>query len=292
MMQENLFINEEKENLLPNSSIKSYSDPCWGSFLDFMGKFLGYCCLLPPPIGSCGCCCNPYKSINQGSKGIIQRFGRIVDLKDPGLEYVNPLTEKLIVVDIMAHVKELSNQEVMTKDNLPVTIDGDVYYRRVDVIKATYSIYNLSYAIDQLAHAALRNVFGNYTLQECLEKRNEIAQTIQDILKDQVYNCGVVVEQILIRDIKVPNHIRDLLASSAIAKRDAEAKIISAKADVEAAKLMREASDVLNTDSAMQIRFLETYNKLATSQNTKIIFMPADHRQLNNIMSNMMAKEI
>lgn len=270
-----------------------YVQPCWGSFLDCLGKFFGCCCLFPPPIGSCGCCCNPYKTVNQGSRGIVQKFGQIVDVKQPGFHYVNPITEKLTTVDVMTHVKELANQEVMTKDNLPVTIDGDVYYRRVDVTKATFSVFNLVHAIDQLAHTTLRNVFGHYTLQECLEKRDELAHTIQNIVKEQVQDWGVVIEQILIRDIRVPNHIRDMLASAATAEREAQAKLITARADVESAKMLREAADVLNTESAMQIRLLEVYNKLASSDNAKLIFMPSDYRQLSqNMTNNVVTKEL
>lgn len=277
--------------LLPDDA----NEPCWGSCLDFLGRFFGCCCLMPPPIGSCGCCCNPYQSVSQGYKGIIQRFGKIINVVDSGLQYVNPITEKMTQVDTMLHVKELCSQEVLTKDNLPVVIDGDVYFKRVDVTRATFNVSNLTHAIDQLAHTTLRTVFGHNTLQECLEKRDELANSIQHIVAEQAERWGVNIEQILIRDIRIPKHIQDMLSSAATAEREGRAKIITARADVESAKLMREAADILNSDGAMQIRLLEVYNKLAQSDNAKLIFMPSDYRALgqnsvNNIISHEMHK--
>lgn len=257
-----------------------YNEPFWAGFKESIGTCLGYCCFLPPPLGTCGCCCNPYQVVDQGSRGIVQRYGRATRVLEPGMHYVNPISEEMISVDIKTHVKELANQEVITKDNLPVTIDGDIYYRRVDVTRSCFSIYDLEYAMDQLGHSTLRNVFGRSTLQECLDHREDLARNIQQIVGEQTKAWGVVVESIQIRDIKIPKHIQEMLASAATAAREADAKLITARADVSAAKLMREAADCLNTDAAMQIRLLEVYSKLALSENAKLIFMPSEMKSM------------
>jgi len=257
-------------------------EPCMGGCLDVLGKLCGmfwviptcgYCC------NSCTGCCNPYRSVNRGYRGVITRFGSVKEIVSDGLHYVNPISEEIQLADIMLHVKKLDNQTVMTKDNLPITIDGAVYYYTnntpKDIIRAKYGVYNVGMAVDELAHSTLRLVFGQHTLQECLEKRKEFAQEIKVNLGSQAASWGIVIQDIQIIDIVLPKHIQDLLSTSAVAQREGDAEIIMAKARVTSAHMMREAADQLSTPAAMQMRMLETYKVLAESENSKIIFMPA-----------------
>lgn len=267
------------------------SESIWGTFLDVMGKFFGCCCC----VITCGCCCYPYRSVSRGNRGIITRFGSAKTVVNDGLHYVNPITEKMVTVDIMTHVKKLSNQAILTRDNLPLTIDGAVFYRINntvgDVLAAKFKIYNIGLAVEELAHSTLRMVFGKHTLEECLEKRQEFAAEMRNILGDQARAWGVVIEDIQIIEIVLPKHIQELLATGATAKSEAEAKLISAKTDVKAAELLRAAADQLNTPAAMQMRMLETYKVLAESQNSKIIFLPTTSN-FDNLTANILANEV
>lgn len=273
---------ERKRLLNPagDDAADQYQTPCWGSFLDCFGMFCGTACLIP----FCGCCCNPYQTVDAGHKGVVVKFGRIDRVLDPGMHKVNPVSEKLYSVNMMLHVKALDSQEVMTKDNLPVTIDGDVFYKRTDPVRSTFSITHLTYSIDQLAHSTLRNIFGRYNLQECLAHRDEISKEIREIARDQATGWGIEITNIQIRDIKVPNHIRDMLASAATAEREAAAKLISARANVAAAKMMREAADQLNSEAAMQMRHIEMLEKIALSENSKVVFVPTEHKQVGALL--------
>ncbi len=257
------------------------NEPCFGSLLGCLGRFFGCFCTSI----CCGCCCYPYKTIPLGSKGVIQRFGRLKNIVDDGLYYVNPVTETMASVDMRTQCLLLSSQTVMTKDNLSLKIDGDVYYKITSVSKSLFSISKVEKAIYERSHAALRNVFGKHELQQCLENREQIAMEIQKDIGIQVENWGIMIETIQIKDIIVPEQIEKLLASAATAEREGRAKIISAQADVEAAKLMRAASDILNTPAAMQIRYLETMYKMSDNDNSKVIFMPSDYRQVANTLS-------
>lgn len=106
------------------------------------------------------------------------------------------------MVDIMLHVKKLANQSVLTKDNLPITIDGAVYYyvnnTPRDIVRSNYKVYNVGFAVDELAHSTLRMVFGQHTLQECLEKRKEFGQEIKNVLGKQAASWGIVIQRIII----------------------------------------------------------------------------------------------
>lgn len=177
-------IGDEDEQQMFERSNKN-NEPCMGSCLDCLGTFFGCFCL----VTSCGCCCNPYKTVKKGYRGVITRFGSIKQIVSDGLHYVNPISEDIRMADLMLHVKKLANQSVLTKDNLPITIDGAVYYyinnTPKDIVKANYGVFNVSFAVDELAHSTLRLVFGKHTLQECLEKRQDFAKEMKNIIGEQ-----------------------------------------------------------------------------------------------------------
>lgn len=270
--------------------VRQQQEPCMAGCFECCGKVCGALCL----IGFCGCCCNPYQRVRQGYRGIVTRFGALSKVLSPGLHYVNPISEELIPVDVMLHVQKLSNQAILTKDNLPITIDGAVYYRTKntpkDVVTAKTTVYNVNLAVNELAHSTLRLVFGQHTLQEALEKRKDFAAEIKKILGDQATQWGIQIYDIQIIDVVIPKHIQDLLATSAVAAREGEAEVIMAKARVQSAHLMREAADQLNTPAAMQMRQLETYKVLAESENSKIIFMPSAAQPMDNLTANIVAE--
>jgi len=246
------------------------------------------------------CCFNPYQTIQRGYKGIITRFGSVKKIISDGLHYINPITENLTIVDTMIHVKKLAKQTILTKDKLPITIDGCVYYKinnqNKDIVNAYFGVTNITMAVDELAHASLRSVFGNHTLQEGLEKRKEFALDIKNVVGIQAKNWGIIIHDIQIIDITIPDHIQKLLATGATAEQEAKAQIVMAEASVKSAELMKNAADLLNTPAAMQIRTLETYKILAESDNSKLIFLPAPSNNtdmfINTAASNLIATQI
>ncbi len=249
-----------------------YDEPGYASCQVCCGKCCGYFWLF----ACCGACCAPYKTVPAGSHGIITKFGRVRDVVEPGMHYCNPVAEKLVLVDVRAQVKSLGSQEVMTLDQLPVTIEGDVFFRRTDVVKSYFGVQNLDYSIDQLSQNCLRNVFGRYTLQDCLANRSQIAEETLTLASDLARSFGVTISTIQIKDIRLPAHIRTMLASTATAEREGRAMLITAEAQVKAAELMRKAADMLSTDGAMQIRGLEVMERLAASPNAKLVFIPSN----------------
>jgi len=247
-----------------------YVEPFYGHCVSGLGWCFGGMFL----VACCGCCCSPYKSVKKGFKGVVQRFGRVMKVVNEGLYTVNPCSEKLRQIDVRTLVTELKEQSVLTKDNLSIKIDGVVYFTIIDIDKAIFKVQNVNKAVEQLALVALRGVFGHKLMQECLEQREELAQSIEKIVSEKTNDWGVDINMIQITDIMIPENIKNILSSAATAQREGKAKVILAEADVEAAKLMRQASDILSTPGAMQIRMLETYNKLASNPQAKIVFMP------------------
>lgn len=194
----------------------------------------------------------------------------------PGLHYVNVCTEKIHLIDKKTQTLELQQQIVVSKDNITFSLDATVLYRITDSVKSLYMVQNIENCVQYLTISTLRNIIGQYTIQDFLEKRKELTHAMELYIDEHIQTWGVKVEHIFIKDIFLSQDIQDPLSSAAKERRKAESKIISAKADVESAKLLREAADILATKCAMQIRYYETVQQISRSPNPKIVFLPFD----------------
>lgn len=252
-----------------------YEESCYEGFVSCLGKTLGC-------FGSLVCCA-PYKEVNQGYVGVLTRFGKHKQTVRPGLHYVVPYAEQLDVVDTRIVTLEVPQQQVLTKDNVYCSIEGTMRYHIIDAALLLSSVRELDKLLVQCAMHTIRSIFGNKCLQEILERRKELARDVQVIVEQDAKAWGIHIDAILIKDLVLDSDVQQQLASSALAKRLADAKVISAQADVDSAKLMREAADMLSTDAAMQMRYLDQVGKLATSSNAKIVFFPADVKSVNGI---------
>ncbi|KAJ3288276.1 hypothetical protein HDU76_007710, partial [Blyttiomyces sp. JEL0837] len=234
-----------------------------------IGNVAGFIGMLP-----CFPCCNPFKVVEQGFVGLVTRFGRYYKSVDPGLCSVNIFTEQLHCVDIKTQIETIPQQIVMTKDNVQLSIDSVIYWEIIDPFTANFLVADVRKALVERTQTTLRHIFGTRTLQESIENRETIAHQIQDIIEGPARSWGVQIESTLIKDLKFSTDLQETLSAAAKQKRIGESKIIIAQAEVESAKLMREASDILNTPAAMQIRYLETLSGMSKAAGTKVIFMP------------------
>lgn len=241
------------------------------SFVASCGSFFG--CLGTIPC--CLCCSNPYTQIKQGNVGLVTRFGELARVVDPGSNYVNIFSEDIQAISVMTEVNNIPEQACMTKDNVTVHLNSVIYYNIVDPQKATFGIRDVHDALSQRTQTTLRDVVGARSLQDIIEHREELAEAIQLVISETVKEWGVVVESILIKDLRLEHAITDSLSKAAQAKRIGESKIITAKAEVESAKLMRQAADILASKPAMQIRYLDAMQSMAKSAGSKVIFMPS-----------------
>lgn len=149
-----------------------------------------------------------------------------------------------------------------------------IYYHITSPHKAAFGISNVRQALVERTQTTLRHVVGARVLQDVIERREEIAQSIGEIIEDVASGWGVQVESMLIKDIIFSNELQDSLSMAAQSKRIGESKVIAARAEVESAKLMRQAADILSSAPAMQIRYLEAMQAMAKSANSKVIFLP------------------
>ena len=162
----------------------------------------------------------------------------------------------------------------MTKDNVTLHLTSVIYYHITSPHKAAFGISNIRQALVERTQTTLRHVVGARVLQDVIERREELAQSIGEIIEDVASGWGVQVESMLIKDIIFSNELQDSLSMAAQSKRIGESKVIAARAEVESAKLMRQAADILSSAPAMQIRYLEAMQAMAKSANSKVIFLP------------------
>lgn len=250
----------------------------YGSMIDTLGSCIGTLGAVP----CCVVCPNPYKPVAQGNVGLVTRFGRFARAVDPGLVKVNPLSENLIQVDVKIQIVEVPKQICMTKDNVNLHLTSVIYYHIISPHKAAFGISNIRQALVERTQTTLRHVIGARVLQDVIERREEIAQSIREIIEETATGWGVQVESMLIKDIIFSQELQDSLSMAAQSKRTGEAKVISARAEVESAKLMRQAADILSSAPAMQIRYLEAMQSMAKTANSKVIFLPAQNQTVQS----------
>ncbi|ORX95057.1 hypothetical protein K493DRAFT_220047 [Basidiobolus meristosporus CBS 931.73] len=244
----------------------------YGTTMQSLGEFFGLLGSIP----GCFCCPNPNKEIVQGNVGLVARFGRVYKCVDPGLVSINPFTEKVYPVDIKIQLASIEDIRIMTKDNVNIRIDAVVYYHVVDPYQALFGVSDVKAALIERTQTTLRGVLGTRVLQDCIENRETIADDIREMIDVPAREWGVTIESILIKDLGFSRELQESLSSAATQKRIGESKVISAQAEVDSAKLMREAAEILNTPAAMQIRYLETLAAMSKNSGTKIIFMPLE----------------
>jgi len=241
----------------------------YGNMLNLLGDCVGTCGAIP--------CCplpNPYRNVQQGSVGLVSRFGHFYKAVDPGLANVNVCTESLRVVDVKIQISPIGRQTVITRDNVNVEIDSVIYYQIVNPYRAAFGITDLRTALMERAQTTLRHVVGARAVQSVVTEREAIAFEIAEIVGDVAEKWGVAIEGILIKDIIFSADVAASLSSAAQQKRIGESKVIAARAEVDSARLMRQAADILASPAAMQIRQLEALQAMAKTGSTKVIFVP------------------
>ncbi|CAI6335455.1 unnamed protein product [Periconia digitata] len=243
---------------------------------------IGQCMGALGAIPCCILCPNPFKTVHQGNVGLVTKFGRFERAVDPGLVQINPLSENLIQVDVKIQIVEVPKQVCMTKDNVSLQLTSVIYYRITSPHKAAFGISNIRQALIERTQTTLRHVIGARVLQDVIERREEIAQSIREIIEEIAAGWGVEVESMLVKDIIFSQDLQDSLSMAAQSKRTGEAKVIAARAEVESAKLMRQAADILSSAPAMQIRYLEAMQAMAKSANSKVIFLPATNQTVQS----------
>lgn len=215
------------------------------------------------------------KVINQYQRGVVLTLGKFTGIRQPGLRIVIPIFQKMIRVDVRSTPIDVPKQEVITRDNVTAGVDAVVYFRVLDPAKAVLETTNYVYATSQFAQAALRDITGNFELDELLSKREEAAQKIKEIVDAQTSQWGIDVENVKIQNIELPSDMKRAMAKQAEAERERRSNIINAEGEKAAAQTLSEAARIIaSTPGALNLRTLNTIERISTepSQKTTLLF--------------------
>ena len=201
------------------------------------------------------------------------RFGKYIKTLQPGFRWIIPIIDTIQVVDIRVITINIVSQEVMTKDNVPCSIDGVVFFKIDDPEKAVLEVEEYNFAITQLAQAALRDVCGKVELDTILSKREEMGKNIKSIVEHETKDWGIEVNDVKIKDIQLPENMRRMMANQAEAERSRRARIILALAEEQAAGKLLEAGKLIDqSPSAIKLRLYQTLATIASEKNSTILF--------------------
>lgn len=216
--------------------------------------------------------------VNQYERGVVLRLGKFSRMLEPGLRLIIPYIDQLRKVDIRTAPMDIPKQEVITKDNVTVNVDAVVFSRVVDAKKAVLEINDYRYATASFAQTALRDVTGNFDLDELLSKRDEISTQIKEIVDAQSDKWGIDIESVKLQNIELPADMKRAMAKQAEAERERRAAIISAEGEKSAATAVADAAKLLaKTPGGISIRTLQTLEKISTDPAQKtVILLPTD----------------
>jgi regulator of protease activity HflC (stomatin/prohibitin superfamily) len=214
-----------------------------------------------------------FRVIYEYKRALKFRFGKYVNILSPGLRWIIPFIEKIQTVDIRVITTNIPSQEVMTQDNVPVKINGVLFFKILDPQKAVLQVENFSFAISQLAQASLRDVCGRAELDVILSKREEIGRNIKIIVSEETNNWGISITDVKIKDIELPENMKRSMAHQAEAERDRRAKIILAEAERQSADKLLEAGQIIDqSPAALKLRLYQTLKDIAAEKNSTIVF--------------------
>ena len=216
--------------------------------------------------------------IYQYEKGIMFRLGKYAGTREPGLTLVIPIIDDLRKVDMRILTMDIPKQSVMTKDNVPVSVNGVVYFRVIKPEDAVIKIQNYQYAMGQYAQTALRDVVGAMSLDDVLAERTAIGEKIKVSVEEGTRDWGLDVTAIKLQDVEVPDDLKRMMSRQASAEREKRATIIKAEGDKMAAQNLADAAKVMTSiPGGMQLRALQTIDALGPSpSNTVIIPIPLE----------------
>ena len=213
------------------------------------------------------------KQVNEYERGIKFTLGKFSKIMEPGWRLVLPIFQSFRKVDIRTKAVDVPEQDAITKDNVSVKINAVIYYKVFDASKAILAVENFRYAVSQLAQTTMRNTVGAVTLDELLSERDKISGEICTVIDAATDPWGIKVENVELKDISLPEEMKRVIAKAAEAEREKIAVITKAEGEVEAAKNLAEAAELMgSTPGALHLRTLSTLNDLSSDQSNTIIF--------------------
>jgi regulator of protease activity HflC (stomatin/prohibitin superfamily) len=212
--------------------------------------------------------------LREYERGVIFRLGKLLGTKGPGLIFLIPVVDRMVKLDLRVVTIDVPRQEMMTLDNVPVTVDAVVYFRIVEPEFAVIKVENFLKASSLIAQTTLRSVIGQAHLDELLAQRENINLKLQEIIDRQTDPWGIKVTAVEVKDVALPDGMKRAMARQAESERERRAKVINAEGEYQAAEKLVQAAEMMAVQPiALQLRFLQTMREISSEHNTTT-FLP------------------
>lgn len=213
------------------------------------------------------------KVLKEYERGVVFFLGKYKGVRGPGLIILIPVFEQMTRVPLRTVTMAIPSQKIISKDNVSIDIAAVAYYHIVDPTKATIAIEDVYQAVNQISQTTVRNVVGQFQLDQLLSQTIEINQQIKNVIDGHTEPWGVQVTAVEIKDIVLPDNMQRAMAKEAEAERERRAKIVAAEGELQASQKLGEAADVISAHPvALQLRTLQTMAEISVEKNSTIIF--------------------
>lgn len=213
------------------------------------------------------------KVVNEYERGVRFTLGTYTGIISPGLKFIFPIIQTWERVDMRVKAVDVPEQDCMTKDNISVNVNAVIYYKVRDANKAIIQVEDYNYAISQLAQTTMRNLVGEFELDQLLSNRDSVSEKIKTIVDKSSDPWGIQVDAVELKDVVLPQEMKRVMGKQAEAEREKRAVIIKAEGEAQAAKNMSAAAMVLSkAPGALHLRTLQSINDVSSDQSNTIIF--------------------
>ncbi len=211
--------------------------------------------------------------VDQYERGVILTLGKYTSTRQPGLTWIFPGIQRMFKIDLRITTIDIPQQEVITKDNVPVGINAVVYFQVENAEFATLNIQNYTLAVSLYAQSALRDVIGGIELDSLLSEREKISDAIEKIVDEATKSWGINVTDIKIQDLELPADMKRVMAKQAESERERRAVIIRAEGEFSASQKLADAAGVLSAvPGGIAMRTLQTIEKINPDPSKTVIF--------------------
>src|SRR5476651_2077474 len=211
--------------------------------------------------------------VKEYDRGVIFFLGKATGVRGPGLIILIPLFELMTKVTLRTITMDIPSQKIITKDNVSIDIAAVAYYHIIDPIKSVVGIEDVNKAVNQISQTTVRNVVGQFSLDQLLSQTVDINAQIKEVIDQHTEPWGAQVTAVEIKDIALPDNMQRAMAKEAEAEREKRAKIIATDGEFQASIKLGEAADIIATHPvALQLRTLQTMAEISVEKNSTIIF--------------------
>lgn len=215
----------------------------------------------------------PVQIVKQYERGVLFRLGKVVGVRDPGINFLIPLLDMMVRVSLRIVTMPIPSQKIITRDNVSIDVAAVAYYHVVDPEKSVVAIESVEAATNQIAQTTVRNIIGQSLLDEVLAETNKLNDSIKKVLDVQTEKWGVEITLVELKDIQLPESMQRAMAREAEAEREKRAKIIAAEGEALSSGKLAEAADVIGAHPiALQLRTLQVLTEIAAEKNSTIVF--------------------